>query len=164
MKPHYCQGSQQLSRFLEKLSISSNRIEVILAAVKQERSAAERLSLPQSVIQLFDPLAERVEYALLRIIAQSSIGQGSLTGHQDHWGEWMRIVTATEPECTPADLLSAYKRLRNQRVLRLTKPDHVRYEGTDYSGSDKDDGAFFFTGVFNAVLTDEGRKYLGSTR
>jgi hypothetical protein len=165
MKPHYCKGSLELSRFLEKLGITSSSIESILATVKRERAASERLSLAQSMIQMFDPLAENVEYALLKTISASRLGSGPLIGHQNHWGGWMQSVKVSEPECTQADLLSAFKRLRVRGILRLTKPDQPpRYEGMAYSGSDKDDDAFFFTAGFNAVLTDEGRGYWDSIR
>jgi hypothetical protein len=159
MKPHYCQGSRDLSRFLEKLGLASKGIDSILATIKQDRSAAEPLSLPQSVIQLFEPLAERVESALLKTVVASRLGPRALMGHQDHWGGWMRRINAMESECTQADLLSALKRLRTRGILRLTKPDQIHYEGPAYSGIDKDDDTFFFTGPFNVVLTDEGLKY-----
>jgi hypothetical protein len=165
MKPHYCEGLTALSRFLEKLGLQHSSIEDILAKVKRERAASERMSFVQSVIQMFDPLAENVEYELLKTVSASHLGPGHLVGRQFPWGQWILSVKAREPECTQADLLSAFKRLWLRGILRLTKPDQPpRYEGTKYSGRERDDDMFFFTGDFNAVLTDDGQSYWSNIR
>ena len=62
-----------------------------------------------------------------------------------------------------AELLAAFKRLGKQGVLRLTKPDSQRYHASEYSGKETDDDAFFFTGPFNASITDEGRSHWDHT-
>lgn len=159
LKPHFSQGSRELTRFLQEIGIPAERMDIIIETVKRDRAAVERLSLPQPVIQLFSRLGEGVERSLLETIAGCRFMHTSLNGHQDHWGQWMQIIRKAEPDCADADLLSAFKHLRNRGTLRLTKPDQTRYQATDYSGKDKDDEAFFFTGVFNAVLTDDGRRY-----
>ena len=156
MKPRYCRGVE-LSQFLSSLGLSTEGIERVLRTIEQERSASERVSLPQDVIQMFEPLADRVEEIVLKIVATSRLG--SLSGHQDYWGGWMRAVTASLPKCADADLLFALKRLNKRGIVRLTRPGDHRYEGDPYSGSEVDDSGFFFTGRFNVVLTDEGRKY-----
>ena len=112
-----------------------------------KKNASSSLSLP--------------EYAVLKIVSQSKLD--SNTGHQSRWGGWTQSVNTFVPECSQADLLSALKRLGKRGILRLKKPDPPpQYQGSAYSGSERDDDAFFFMGPFNAVLTDEGRSYWNS--
>ena len=105
------------------------------------------------------PLSQRLEYAILRIVCRNP----SDARHQDYWGEWGTSVKAIVPEFGNADLLAAFKRLWKRGVLRLTKADSQRYHAQQYSGNEADDDAFFFTGDFNASITDEGRSYWDST-
>lgn len=101
------------------------------------------------------PLSELLEYAILQIVNRNL----SEARHQDYWGNWAEAVRLNVPDFVNADLLSAFKRLRKQGILRLTKPDSQSYHASEYSGKEADDMAFFFTGFFNASITDEGRSY-----
>lgn len=107
-------------------------------------------------------LADRLEYAILETIAEF------MDGHQqDYWGGWEAQVRArgiNQSELTQQDLLSAFKRLWKQGLLRLTKPNSQRREAHEYSGNAASDGSLFFTGTFNADITDEGRRYWDSIR
>ncbi len=102
-------------------------------------------------------LAERLEYAILETVV------GVFEGHQqDYWGGWeTQGVTrgVDRPEFGQPDLLSAFKRVWNRGFLNLTKPNSRRREAYSYSGNQTDDSKFFFTGPFNADVTDEGRGY-----
>jgi len=69
------------------------------------------------------------------------------------------LVKASVPEFAGADLLSAFKRLWKQDVIRLTKSDHSRYHAFEYPGSDSADPLFFYRGSFNASITDDGRRH-----
>lgn len=108
------------------------------------------------------PLADRLEYAILETVVRVFGGR-----HQESWGGWQSQISAHGidiSEFTYDDLLSAFKRLRNRGVLRLTKPDSQRYHAHEYSGNEADDDKFFFKDPFNAVVTDEGRSYWDSIR
>jgi hypothetical protein len=108
------------------------------------------------------PLADRLEYAILETIVKIMEGR-----QQDSWGGWTAQVTSRgvgQSEFTQQDLLSAFKRLWKQGLLRLTKPDSQRREANEYSANAADDGNFFFTSTFNADITDEGRRYWDSIR
>jgi hypothetical protein len=56
------------------------------------------------------------------------------------------------------DLLVAFNILRKIGVLWPTKPSNELFmrDAFGYSGSEADDEWFFFTGSFNATITDEG--------
>ena len=99
------------------------------------------------------PLSERLEYAILEIVCRNP-SEGI---HQSHWGEWRTSIQQRVPEFVDAALLAAFKRLWKRGVLRLTKPDSQRLHASEYSGNETDDVCFFFTGQFNASITDEGR-------
>ncbi len=100
-------------------------------------------------------LSERLEYAILQIVYRNP----SQACHQDSWGNWAGAVRLSVPAFADAELLSAFKRLRKQGIIRLTKPDSQLYHASEYSGKEADDTAFFFTGAFNASATDEGRSH-----
>jgi hypothetical protein len=100
------------------------------------------------------PLADRLEYALLEITMTPN---GT---YQASWGVWMTTVTARVPELeTDADLLAAFKRLRESGIVKLTKPDGTQRDASEYSCSEADDDAFFFTGPFNVNITPRGRQH-----
>jgi hypothetical protein len=106
------------------------------------------------------PLADRLNYAILDTI--DSIERNfSRTGHQDSWPGWESSAKKRVPEFRYLELLSAFKRLRNAGIIRLSKPDNATkiFDAHEYSGNDADDDSFFFTGPFNAFITDEGRSY-----
>lgn len=107
------------------------------------------------------PLADRLEYAILEIVFWNP----SEATHQDHWSDWQTAVRKVVPEFRDAaDLKSAFKRLWNWGLLRLTKPDKLRCHAYEYSGNEGDDEWFFFPGPFNASITDEGRSYWDGIR
>jgi hypothetical protein len=101
------------------------------------------------------PLSERLEYAILQIVCRDR----SDAKHQNSWGGWASSVRTTVPELSNADLLSAFKRLWKEGVIRLTKPNFQRYHAYEYSGQESDDNEFFYRGSFNAAITDEGRSH-----
>jgi hypothetical protein len=101
------------------------------------------------------PLSESLEYAVLAIVC----GNPSDARHQDHWGGWRAAIQRSVPDFADAALLAAFKRLWKRGVLRLSKPDSQRYHSQEYSGNELDDDSFFFTGRFNATITDEGRSH-----
>lgn len=101
------------------------------------------------------PLSERLEYAILEMVYWNP----SDARHQDDWGAWAATVRRSVPDFVDADLLAAFRRLWKQGILRLTKPDALRYHASEYSDKQGDDNAFFFTGPFNASVTDEGRSH-----
>jgi hypothetical protein len=107
------------------------------------------------------PLPDRLEYAILKIVAASPYDY-----HQNHWGGWESEVGQQVLDCTRTELLAPFKRLWNggSGALRLTKPDTTHRHALDYSGDEADEEAFFFTGQFNAVLTAPGRSYWGGLR
>jgi hypothetical protein len=105
------------------------------------------------------PLSERLECAILQIVCRNP----SEARHQDHWGAWAGAVRLTVPDLVDPDLLAAFKRLWKQGVIRLTKPDSQRYHASEYSGKETEDAAFFFTGLFNVSITDEGRSHWDRT-
>jgi hypothetical protein len=101
------------------------------------------------------PLADRLEYAILKIIMDHNNET-----HQEYWGPWMNSVSNLVPELAhESDLKAAFKRLREDGRLGLSKAAEGRRHGFEYSGNESDDEAFFFTGSFNATITDDGRKY-----
>jgi hypothetical protein len=107
-----------------------------------------------------DSLSEQLEYAILETVVQV------FNGHQqDIWGGWEHQVTARGLDrsgFTPGDVVSAFRRLREGGILRLTKPDVQRAHAREYSDEVSDD--FFLVGPFNAVITDGGRRYWDSIR
>jgi len=101
------------------------------------------------------PLADRLDYSILDIVMRSSN-----RSRQDHWGGWEHEVRQKLTDrFQPADLKSAFKRLWNDGILRLSRPDSVRRHAFDYSGNEADDPAFFDTDRFNATITDKGIQY-----
>jgi hypothetical protein len=100
-------------------------------------------------------LSDRLERAILQIVCRDR----SDAKHQGSWGEWASSVKTSVPAFASADLLSAFKRLWKQSVIRLTKPDHQRYHAQEYSGNELYDDEFFYRGAFNATITDEGRAH-----
>jgi len=110
------------------------------------------------------PLSDRLEYAILEIVSGASNAD-----HQNYWGGWETSVRPLVRDYSdPKDLLGAFKRLRENGVLCLTKPDNLarKRHGFDYSGSPADDEKFFLDSSlgFNAVLTDAGRSYWNRIR
>jgi len=99
------------------------------------------------------PLAERLEHAVLEIVMATN---GT---YQAPWGLWLTTVTGRVPELEQAaDLVAAFKRLRESRLVKLTKPDTTQRDASEYSGNDADDNAFFFAGEFNVSITPRGRQ------
>ena len=101
-----------------------------------------------------DSLSEQTEYAILNILAESTEKR-----QQNFWGEWEQSIRATVPRVQQGDLKDAFKLLWRQHFVRLTKPDTLRRDASEYSGRDKDDNSFFFIAAFNAILTPEGRAH-----
>jgi len=106
------------------------------------------------------PLSESLEYAILAIVCRNP----SDARHQDHWGGWRGAVQRSVPDFADAALLAAFKRLWKRGVLRLSKSDPKRYHAHEFSGNEFDDDSFFFTGPFNATITDEGRSHWNPPR
>lgn len=101
------------------------------------------------------PLADRLEYAILAFVMAFSD-----QSHQDSWGGWESQIHRTVIDSfQAADLKAAFKRLWAGGILRLSKPDSVRRNAFDYSGDESDDDTFFYSGPFNATITDKGRSY-----
>jgi len=110
---------------------------------------------------IYGPLPDRLEYAILKIVA------GSLDDHhQNDWDGWESEIGTLVPDGTRSELLAAFQRLWNggNGALDLTKPDTVQSHGLNYSGDPADDEAFFFSGRFHAVLTPAGRSYWSRLR
>lgn len=101
------------------------------------------------------PLPDRLEFAILQIVM-------SFNGkHQNSWGEWSSAVSRVSDLADGAELKAAFTRLWKHGNLRLTKWHVDAMCDIEYSGKEQDDSAFFFTGNFNAIITDEGRSYWG---
>lgn len=102
------------------------------------------------------PLPDRLEFAILQVVM-------SLNGkRQNSWGEWSNAVTRVVPDLAEgAELKAAFTRLWKHGNLRLTKWHVDAMCEIEYSGKEEDDSAFFFTGNFNAIITDEGRSHWG---
>ena len=99
------------------------------------------------------PLPDRLEYAILQILA------GSPFGHcQNDLDSWEKEVGRLVPDCTGLELLAAFKRLWHggEGALDLIKAEKT--ERRYYSGDQVDD-AFFLNGQFSAILTPSGRTY-----
>ena len=105
------------------------------------------------------PLPDRVQYAILDIVFRNPVA----ARHRDSLGGWRTWVRSLVPGefIIDVDVLHAFKVLWQGGLLDLTKLDnaamvrHAYY----YSGKDADDEAFFYSGPFDAVATQEGRSH-----
>ena len=74
------------------------------------------------------------------------------------------VCGMVDGEFKDSDLLSALKRLWKRGIIRLSKPDTQRLHASEYSGNEEDDSEFFFTAMFNASMTDDGRLHWDTIR
>ena len=106
------------------------------------------------------PLSDRLEYAILQIVMGYSDCR-----RQESWGQWMNDICKLVPDLAkPADLEAAFRRLWKRDYLRLSKVADGRLHGLEYTGNEQDDEIFFYTGSFNATITDEGRSHWDGIR
>jgi hypothetical protein len=105
------------------------------------------------------PLPDRVQFAILDIIFRNPAN----AQHRDRLDGWRTRVRYLVPGdfIIDADLLDAFKVLWKAGLLDLTKPDNAAKvrQAQYYSGDDADDQAFFYSGPFDTVATQEGRSH-----
>jgi hypothetical protein len=99
-----------------------------------------------------EPLANRLENAILQIVMQPYGNDGT---HPSRWGDWMNDVRQFVPEVTQDNLKAAFKRLWRQKIVHLTKAG-LHYKWSD---DENEDVEFFFREPFRVSITEDGRKY-----
>ena len=83
-------------------------------------------------------LGDSLEYAILELVFLDR----SRADRQESFPVWASDVRRSVPQFENSELLSAFKRLRNDGIIRLTKPDFQRRHAMEYSDS-IDDDVFF---------------------
>src|SRR6185437_1725368 len=92
------------------------------------------------------PLPDRLEFAILQIVM--SIGGGK---HQNHWGGWHNEVQRLVPDLAQGvELQAAFTRLWKRKLLSLSKWSTNDNLHVEFSGQQRDESQFFYTGTFGA--------------